>query len=87
MADTEKAPQPQPQQQQQQQQEQQPQQQPQQAKAAKQKQVIGKCRYAILVLRVPALNLSKAHVHQIAESYNILIYYPCDVTKIMDCNV
>lgn len=46
MADTEKAPQPQPQQQQQQ--EQQPPQQPQQAKAAKQKQVIGKCRYAIL---------------------------------------
>lgn len=44
MADTEKAPQPQPQQQQQSDQPQ-----PQQAKAVKQKQVIGKYRYAILV--------------------------------------
>lgn len=58
MADTEKAPQPQPQQQQQQ--EQQPPQQPQQAKAAKQKQVIGKCRYAILVFACPGIKFTKS---------------------------
>lgn len=51
MADTEKAPQPQPQPQQQQD----PTSQPQQPKAAKQKQVIGKFRYAILVFGRPAL--------------------------------
>lgn len=56
MADTEKAPQPQPQQQQQDQQAQ-----PQQAKAAKQKQVIGKCRYAILVFACSGIMLTKAH--------------------------
>lgn len=58
MADTEKAPQPQPQQQQQQ--EQQSPQQPQQAKAAKQKQVIGECRYAILVFACPGLKFNKS---------------------------
>lgn len=49
MADTEKAPQQQPQQQQQQQQDQQTQ--PLQAKAAKQKQVIGKCYRHLIVAR------------------------------------
>lgn len=56
MADTEKAPQPQPQQQQQDQQAQ-----PQQAKAAKQKLVIGKCRYAILVFAYLGIMLTKPH--------------------------
>lgn len=56
MADTEKAPQPQPQQQPQDQQVQ-----PQQAKATKQKLVIGKYRYAILVFACSGIMLTKAH--------------------------
>lgn len=70
MADTEKAPQPQPQQQQQDQQAQ-----PQQAKAAKQKQVIGKCRYAILVFACSGIMLTKAHgirLKQIVDVYSVL---------------